>query len=106
MTLQNLLKAVKDGEGNADLANVDDVTGHNTSRLPLANQVAITIRDMIVQDSIKPGERIRERQLSEELNVSRTPTQHRMKSVSCFRFWALLKRSGDDLPPKMHATLK
>jgi DNA-binding GntR family transcriptional regulator len=94
MTLQNLLKAVKDGEGNADLANVDDVTGHNTSRLPLANQVAITIRDMIIQDTIKPGERIRERQLSEELNVSRTPLREALKILEGEKLVALLPNRG------------
>ena len=50
-----------------------DTEADNIARLPLTGQVATTIRDMIVQDRFKPGERIRERQLSKELNVSRTP---------------------------------
>jgi len=94
MTLQNLLKALKDGGGDPDLATVDDVTGHNTSRLPLASQVAITIRDMIVQDLIKPGERIRERQLSVELNVSRTPLREALKILEGEKLIALLPNRG------------
>lgn len=51
----------------------------NITNLPLANQVATILRDMIVQDKLKPGERIRERQLSEKLNVSRTPLREAIK---------------------------
>ena len=94
MTVQNLLKALKDGGGDPDLTTVDDVTGHNTSRLPLASQVAITIRDMIVQDLIKPGERIRERQLSLELNVSRTPLREALKILEGEKLIALLPNRG------------
>ncbi len=51
----------------------------NIANLPLTNQVATILRDMIIQDKLKPGERIRERQLSERLNVSRTPLREAIK---------------------------
>lgn len=48
------------------------------SRL-LVSQVASTLRDMIIQDELKPGTRIRERQLSERLKVSRTPLREAIR---------------------------
>lgn len=56
-----------------------ETPGTNITSLPLASQVASTLRDMIVQDKLKPGERIRERQLSEQLNVSRTPLREAIR---------------------------
>lgn len=47
--------------------------------LPLTRRVAAQIRDMIIQDRIQPGERIRERPLAETLNVSRTPLREALK---------------------------
>lgn len=54
-------------------------TADNVARLPLTGQVAAAIRDMIVEDRLQPGERIRERQLAEELKVSRTPLREALK---------------------------
>lgn len=51
-------------------------------RLPLTHQVAAAIRDMVVQDELKPGERVRERELSELLNVSRTPLREALKILA------------------------
>ena len=67
---------------------------NNDSRLPLTNRVATVIRDMIVQDKFKPGERIRERQLSEELNVSRTPLREALKILEGEKLIALLPNRG------------
>ena len=66
----------------------------NVARLPLTNQVATTIRDMIVQDVFKPGERIRERQLSAELNVSRTPLREALKILEGEKLVELLPNRG------------
>ena len=57
----------------------DERTLGNIANIPLTNQVAATIRDMIIQDKLKPGQRIRERQLAEKLNVSRTPLREAIK---------------------------
>ncbi|WP_455372560.1 GntR family transcriptional regulator [Limibacillus halophilus] len=51
-------------------------------RLPLTHQVAAAIRDMVIQDDLKPGERVRERELSELLNVSRTPLREALKILA------------------------
>lgn len=66
----------------------------NISRLPLTGQVATTIRDMIVQDKFKPGERIRERQLSKELSVSRTPLREALKILAGERLIDILPNRG------------
>ena len=67
---------------------------HYITRLPLTSQVATTIRDMIVQDVFKPGERIRERQLSEQLNVSRTPMREALKVLEGEKLVTLLPNRG------------
>lgn len=51
----------------------------SVASLPLASQVASTLRDMIIQDELQPGMRIRERQLSERLRVSRTPLREAIR---------------------------
>ena len=61
------------------VSNDDAQAPDNIANLPLTNQVATILRDMIIQDKLKPGERIRERQLSEMLNVSRTPLREAIK---------------------------
>lgn len=71
-----------------------DTVADNISRLPLTGQVATTIRDMIVQDKFKPGERIRERQLSKELNVSRTPLREALKILEGERLVDILPNRG------------
>jgi DNA-binding GntR family transcriptional regulator len=43
------------------------------SRVKLSEQTANQLRDMIVQNQLSPGERIRERDICKQLNVSRTP---------------------------------
>ncbi len=65
-----------------------------TARLPLTGQVATIIRDMIIQDKLKPGERIRERQLSQELKVSRTPLREALKILEGEKLISLLPNRG------------
>lgn len=82
----------------ADLAALtgqgEEPLNSNVSRLPLTNQVAASIRDMIIQNVFKPGERIRERQLSEELNVSRTPLREALKILEGEKLVILLPNRG------------
>ena len=49
---------------------------------PLAELVAARLRDLIVQDELQPGERIRERELAERLSVSRTPLREALKGLA------------------------
>lgn len=71
-----------------------DAEADNIARLPLTGQVATTIRDMIIEDKIRPGERIRERQLSKELNVSRTPLREALKILEGERLVDILPNRG------------
>ena len=45
----------------------------------VAEQVAATLRDRIVKGGLAPFDRIVERRLSAELNVSRTPIREALK---------------------------
>lgn len=64
------------------------------ARLPLTEQVAGAIRDMIVQDELQPGERIREARLAERLNVSRTPLREALKVLATEGLVELLPHRG------------
>ncbi len=64
-----------------------------TGRL-LVSQVASTLRDLIIQDDLKPGDRIRERQLSERLNVSRTPLREAIRILVSERLVESLPNRG------------
>lgn len=56
-------------ERMADLADGD----------ALAERVAIRLRDMVIKGALRPGDRIVERRLCAELNVSRTPMREALK---------------------------
>lgn len=45
-------------------------------------QVAGKIRDMIIQDELPPGRRISERQLADQLGVSRTPVREALRTLA------------------------
>lgn len=64
------------------------------ARPPLTQRVAGAIRDMIVQDELKPGERIRERILADGLNVSRTPLREALKLLSAEGLVEILPHRG------------
>lgn len=57
-------------------------------------RVANLIRDMIIQDELTPGMPIRERALSEKLNVSRTPLREALKILSAEGIVELQPRRG------------
>ena len=65
-------------DGGRDFPQSAPNDNENVGRL-LAGQVAAQLRDMIIQDELKPGSRIRERQLSERLSVSRTPLREAIR---------------------------
>jgi DNA-binding GntR family transcriptional regulator len=85
----------RDDDSSADaLDSRGNTEPGNVARLPLTGQVASSIRDMIIQDRFKPGERIRERQLSEELKVSRTPLREALKILEGERLIDILPNRG------------
>lgn len=61
---------------------------------PLPTQVADYIRDLIIHDRLKPGERIRERVIAAALNVSRTPMRDALKILAMERLVDLLPNRG------------
>lgn len=62
--------------------------------LPLPQQVADFIRDQIIHDVLKPGERIRERHIAETLGVSRTPLRDALKILAMERLVELHPNKG------------
>ena len=61
---------------------------------PLPQQVADYIRDLIIHDRLKPGERIRERAIAETLDVSRTPLRDALKILAMERLVELTPNKG------------
>lgn len=57
-------------------------------------RVAVLIRERILQDQLRPGMPIRERQLAEELGVSRTPLREALKILSAEGLVELSPRRG------------
>jgi hypothetical protein len=62
--------------------------------LPLAQQVAARIRDMIIQDQLSPGGWIREQALADKLRVSRTPLREALKMLELEGLIRLLPNRG------------
>ena len=91
------MKNQQNQEGREDHVDEEPVAKASVHRLPLTQQVAAAVRDMIIQDELRPGERVRERELTERLNVSRTPLREALK---------LLAAEGLlDLPPNRGAVV-
>jgi DNA-binding GntR family transcriptional regulator len=65
-----------------------------TADRPLAQQVAVRIRDMIIQDQLTPGEWIREQALADKLSVSRTPLREALKMLELEGLIRLLPNRG------------
>lgn len=60
----------------------------------LTDMTAEHIRKMIVLDEFRPGERLRERALAEELNVSRTPLREALKLLETEGLVTISKNRG------------
>lgn len=78
------------GRGFAAASRPDD----DAVRRHLVGRVASALRDMIILDELKPGTRIRERQLSERLNVSRTPLREAIRILVSERLVDSLPNRG------------
>jgi len=55
---------------------------NNINRLNLSEQIANSLRDMIVQNQLPPGDRIREREICQRLEVSRTPLREALHKLA------------------------
>lgn len=61
---------------------------------PLPQQIAAHLRELIIHDELKPGERVREQPLSLELAVSRTPLRDALKILAVERLVDLHPNRG------------
>lgn len=61
---------------------------------PLREVVFETLRDAIIQGRLKPGERIMEIQLAEEMGVSRTPVREAIRKLELEGFIVTVPRKG------------
>ena len=97
-------------KGNRQMENIRPTPADNVANLPLTSQVATVLRDMIIQDELKPGERIRERQLSEKLKVSRTPLREAIKILESEKLVETLPNRGAVVaapaPERIHELLQ
>lgn len=83
-----------DHDINDHIADTPIATISEDSDLPLAQQAANVLRDMIVQDIIPPGKPIRERTLAQQLNVSRTPLREALRILAVDGLVELLPSRG------------
>ncbi len=63
-------------------------------RAALHEQVALRLRQMLVENRIAPGAKLNERELSEVLNVSRTPLREAIKMLAAEGLVELLTNRG------------
>jgi len=61
---------------------------------PLREVVFESLREAIIQGRLRPGERLMEAQLAEELGVSRTPVREAIRKLELEGFVAMLPRKG------------
>jgi DNA-binding GntR family transcriptional regulator len=70
---------------------VKDINIDNT---PLSERIAETIRNNILKGVIKPGERLVEPKLSEQLGISRTPIREALRHLENEGFIEIIPRRG------------
>ncbi len=68
--------------------------GASDDHRTMAQRVAARLRDLIAQDQLGPGDRIRERDLAEQLSVSRTPLREALRILAAERLVELLPNRG------------
>ncbi len=61
---------------------------------PLREVISETLREAIVAGTLKPGERLMEIQLAEELGVSRTPVREAIRKLELEGFVVMIPRRG------------
>jgi DNA-binding GntR family transcriptional regulator len=76
---------IRTSNGVADLTAREGWAAPAVSAKPLTQQIASHIRELIIHDLLKPGERIREQRISDELRVSRTPIREALQILATER---------------------
>jgi len=74
--------------------SADIIPINPTPRAALHDQVALRLREMLVESRIAPGAKLNERELSEVLNVSRTPLREAIKMLAAEGLVELLPNRG------------
>ena len=70
------------------------VEENGLNRLNLSDQIANRLRDMIIQNELSPGDRIREREVCKELEVSRTPLREALHKLASEGLVELIPNRG------------
>lgn len=68
-------------------------------RIALHEQVATSLRDLIVHGSLRPGERISEAALCDQLDISRTPLREALKTLAAEGLVELRPNRGARIAP-------
>jgi DNA-binding GntR family transcriptional regulator len=76
------------------LSDVAPASAAPIERLTLHEEVTNRLRDMIVESQLKPGERIQEMELAQQLRVSRTPIREALKVLTSEGLVELLPLRG------------
>ncbi len=74
--------------------SADIISLNPTPRAALHEQVALRLREMLVESRIAPGAKLNERELSEVLKVSRTPLREAIKMLAAEGLVELLPNRG------------
>ena len=74
--------------------SADIISLNPTPRTALHEQVALRLREMLVESRIAPGAKLNERELSEVLKVSRTPLREAIKMLAAEGLVELLPNRG------------
>ncbi|HHX96242.1 MAG TPA: GntR family transcriptional regulator, partial [Clostridia bacterium] len=61
---------------------------------PLGDIVYEVLRDAIIKQVLKPGERLMETELAEEMDVSRTPIREAMRKLELEGYVVMVPRKG------------
>ncbi|MCK4379106.1 MAG: GntR family transcriptional regulator, partial [Deltaproteobacteria bacterium] len=61
---------------------------------PLPDKIADFIRETIIVGKLKPGEKISEAKLAEELRISRTPIREAIRMLESEGFVSIIPRRG------------
>ncbi|RLB68282.1 MAG: GntR family transcriptional regulator, partial [Deltaproteobacteria bacterium] len=61
---------------------------------PLPDKIANFVREAIIVGKLKPGEKISEAKLAEELHISRTPIREAIRMLESEGFVSIIPRRG------------
>ena len=73
---------------------MDELKDRSEEYLPLRDAVFNTLRQSIIQGKLKPGERLLEIQLADQLGVSRTPVREALRRLELEGLVTMIPRHG------------